>query len=71
MNEVKITREYVPFDEAVPKANQNLVEVVRCKDCVHQYYDLKDGRIVCGNVDGGEIHPAAWFCADGERRTDE
>jgi len=42
--------------------------VVRCKDCVYQYYDLKDGRIVCGNVDNGEIHPADWYCADGERK---
>ena len=44
--------------------------VVRCRDCIHQYYDLKDGRIVCGNVDDGEIHHADWYCADGEAKND-
>ena len=43
-------------------------ELVRCKDCKNQYYDLQDGRIVCGRVDNGEIHTDDWFCADGERK---
>ena len=41
-------------------------QIVRCKDCKNQYYDMKDGRIVCGRIDNGEIHSSDWFCADGE-----
>ena len=45
-----------------------LKEIVRCKDCKYQYCDLKDGRIVCGKTDNGEIHLLDWFCADGEMK---
>lgn len=65
------TRECVPIDEAVPKVNTNLVEVVRCKDC------KKKGNSYLCRFDrdleeyGGhrtDEHDT-WFCADGERET--
>lgn len=47
-------------------------EIIRCKDCKHCYAEgFVNVRNVCekhydfGNVDDD------WFCADGERRTDE
>ena len=51
--------------DGIPEVRGN---VVRCKDCKKQYCDLQDGRILCGRVDDGEIHPYDWFCADGERK---
>ena len=43
-------------------------EIVRCKDCKHQYFARKSGDIICGHVrHESEKHNADWFCADGER----
>lgn len=40
------------------------VQVVRCRECIHQ--------MTCGFVSGRPYkYRADWFCADGERRTDE
>jgi hypothetical protein len=47
--------------------------LVRCKDCAH-------GSLWCGNIKcvkpgmkkyEMDLHPVNWFCADGERRTDD
>ena len=57
------TREYVSVDGAVPKANENLVEVVRCKDC------KKRNSWECWQYFLGRIKiPDDWFCADAERK---
>ena len=49
----------------------DMVEVVRCKDCIH--WD-KGHTEECGNLDSVCFHNGwckpDWFCADGERRTD-
>ena len=72
MSDVKITREYVSFDEAVPKPNKNLVEVVRCKECGFAFYKeglVPEGYIFCtkpGTERGQAVKPDDWFCADGE-----
>ena len=43
-------------------------EIVRCKDCKHiWWFSEKNGDAVCGNG----RHKPDWFCADGERRTDQ
>jgi len=62
----KETLEYVPVDGAVPKPNENLVEIVRCKDCK---YLTEDNVFECG-LRGFPVDEE-WFCADGERRTDD
>ena len=73
MSDVKITREYVSFDEAVPKPNKNLVEVVRCKECGFAFYKeglVPEGYIFCtkpGTERGQAVKPDDWFCADGEK----
>lgn len=48
----------------------NIVTVVRCKDCNNGVIYCKNGDIICDHVDssGNDTHPADWFCADGERR---
>lgn len=42
-------------------------EIIRCKDCKHGMYDMMCKFYWCH----GMAHSANWFCADGERRTDE
>lgn len=50
---------------------QDLVEVVRCKDCVHAISYESGGYncLTCPNVDMDV--DADWFCADGESDNDE
>lgn len=48
----------------------DVVEVVRCKDCVHHHTnESKPMYVWCEMVDG--LLSQNWFCADGERRTDD
>lgn len=53
------------------------VPVVRCKDCKHQgvYCKTVDCNMrtiySCFCVLHGTYHEHGWFCADGERETDE
>ena len=73
MSEWKETKEAVPFDEAVPKANKNLAEVVRCKDCKHGVnatYDIKENKIISIDCRFAETHDPDWFCADGVKKDD-
>ena len=63
--EAKLTLDAMPTVDAVP--------VVRCGECVHR--DPEDHRCDCGGHEWlkGKVLPMPdeWFCADGERRTDE
>lgn len=45
---------------------KDLVEVVRCKDCVH--YTEEPGKWMCEMYDW--VHEGDWFCADGRRQED-
>lgn len=51
----------------------DVVEVVRCKDCVHGEFGIFNGQ---GEKDGcycnlnGEGYVLDWYCKGGERRTD-
>ena len=52
------------------------VQVVRCKDCIFALNEqtLQDGFIICTKPyteRGAMVKSADWFCADGERRTDD
>ena len=49
-------------------------QIVRCKDCKHgvnETYDLKENKIISIDCRFAETHDPDWFCADGERRTDD
>ena len=47
----------------------DLVRVVRCKDC-KRHEDEENGMVYCPNIVGGWVKDD-WFCADGERRGDD
>lgn len=53
--------------ESIPTAD--VVEVVRCKDCVHHINAPKTTDVWCERIDG--LLQKDWFCADGERGTDD
>ena len=47
----------------------DMVEVVRCKDCIHyRYYGLSAETVSECTIDHEENPDADWFCADGERK---
>lgn len=50
--------------EKLPAAD--VVEVVRCKDCIHSYEDLC-GRVCSYGVSVDCVVPDDFFCADGSR----
>lgn len=47
----------------------DVVPVVRCKDCIHHKDAPRTLYVWCECVDG--LLPKDWFCADGERETDD
>ena len=53
--------------ESMPTAD--VVEVVRCKDCAYKQYYFTNDMVKCGCGNGA--HHEGFFCADGERRTDD
>jgi len=61
------------YQRACPK-DENLVKVVRCKDCKHSINDKVVGEYWCAlrtrESDGEFIFYADgnWFCADGEEK---
>ena len=57
----------VDFINDQPTAD--VVEVVRCKDCVHTYTDTFLGNVVCSNHDCIPVKPDD-YCSWGERRDD-
>lgn len=46
----------------------DVVEVVRCKDCIHHKNAPKTTDVWCERIDG--LLQRNWFCADGERKED-
>lgn len=57
-------------DLAETCCEDDVVEIVRCKDCKHREYD---GSPFCPwmcEIDGRNV-PDDWFCADGERKEEE
>ena len=45
-------------------------ELIWCKDCVYSHKRERDGAYHC-NIHGIWKPDGNWFCADGERRTDD
>ena len=46
------------------------VPVVRCKDCANRYREMGTGPWCCDEMDGHAV-PDDFFCAAGERRSDD
>ena len=57
----------VAFDMAIEALNQP--EIIRCKDCKHWERRECGQYGTCENMDG--FFTDDWYCADGERRSDE
>ena len=51
-------------EEAANAWNERKQEIVRCKDCKFWYKD--ECSHLCKIT--GDLHPANWFCANGERK---
>lgn len=50
----------------------DMVEVVRCKDCIHyHYYGLAEETVSECEIGHCENQGKDWYCADGERRDTE
>ena len=64
---------YVTFEDISNAPTVDAVEVVRCKDCKNCEKDRLFGGLWCRKIRGenGFKKMPNWFCADGERRTDE
>jgi len=73
--EVGMIREYIIkisdeiMEEEIADRPQ---ELIRCNDCNNGVIYCDNGDIICDHVDsnGNDTHPADWYCADGERRTE-
>ena len=77
MNDKKVKVEfiesYIKIGNGDYKWNDNHGELIRCKDCKHGVL-RNEGEIDCTKDNGtfkATIHERNWFCADGERRTDD
>jgi len=46
-------------------------DVVRCGECKHRYVDGDNVRFNVCELNHNRVQSDDWFCADGERRTDE
>lgn len=43
-------------------------EIIRCKDCKHNYLDGIQVRFNRCELNHSKVHGDDWFCADGERK---
>lgn len=50
----------------IPGSTDNIVVVVRCKDCKNWMRRECGAYGTCKNLDG--FYDADWYCADGERK---
>ena len=66
-----MTAKYFKYDEEYnlrPVYNDDVVEVVRCKNCKYNYLDPSNKK-KCFKVD--RISNPDFFCADGEKKETE
>ena len=61
---VEFIESYIKIGNGDYQWNDNHGELIRCKDCKFWYKD--EYSHLCKIT--GDLHPANWFCADGEQR---
>lgn len=49
---------------------EKVAELVRCKDCKHCFVDGTNVRYNVCELNHNKVQSNNWFCADGERKTD-
>lgn len=70
IEENEMSREEVQSDLLIPwkdERRRDLVEVVRCRDCIHHHYEKKNIPY-CDRIDYGYGWKDGDFCSHGERR---
>lgn len=72
---MKYMKEYIMEVKDTGMVNRVKQEIVRCKDCIHRG---KTEKCVLAAISEEKDYPlfmldnrGDWFCADGERRTDD
>lgn len=68
--------EHISYDEEWTEECINAlptIEIVRCRECRHAFINEyhEDKPLICGLTKMCGTTDPDWFCADGERRTDE
>ena len=61
---------FIPFDDPQPQ-KEDLVPVVRCKNCKHRFKDGDNVRFNVCELNHNKVQSDDWYCADGERKDDE
>ena len=65
-------RELFLFNRALSEMpTVDAVPVVRCGECIHRYVDGENVRFNVCELNHNKVQADDWYCADGERRTDE
>ncbi len=61
----------IPVEEVIEylKKGGTLVEVVRCRDCIHRFVDGENVRFNVCELNHNKVQADDWFCADGEVAT--
>lgn len=49
-------------------AQNDIVHVVRCRDCKHRFVDGDNVRYNVCELNHNRVQSDDWFCADGERK---
>lgn len=50
------------------RMEEDVVRVVRCRDCKHGYILTGSAFVTCGRrFHDGQKHESDWYCADGEK----
>lgn len=62
-----------PIKEEFEAVNDKCIDLVRCGECKHNIGEKVwlDGDVTIDCINGMGYPPPDWFCADGERRSDD
>lgn len=63
--------QFVPKEFIDNALTIDAVEVVRCKDCNHYYFDKPNDCWMCHQHDYGEIYQNTDYCSWGERKDEK
>ncbi|MBO5969276.1 MAG: hypothetical protein J6S14_12350 [Clostridia bacterium] len=74
--EYKGKNDFVSAQDIANAPTIDAVQVVRCGECRHRItaHGISDGWVLCSKPyteRGNAMHRNDWFCADGDRKTDE
>lgn len=62
---------FVTVEEISKMPTVDAVQVVRCGECKHRYVDGDNVRYNVCELNHNKVQADDWFCADGERGSDD